>query len=460
MIHSFRQNGLCLAIDTPSGAVHVLDETAFFVLNAVSREELLSGILPQHLQKQETPHSAGAIRQSFDELHGLAEAGLLYSEDNYSAFTDKLGLAPVKAMCLHVAHDCNLRCKYCFASTGNFGGSRSLMNLETARAAIDLLVRLSDNRRNLEVDFFGGEPLMNFEVVRQTVDYARSIEDRAGKHFRFTITTNGLGLDADNTAYINREMDNAVLSLDGRKPVNDAMRVTPSGAGSYDIIVPKYQKLVAQRGAKEYYVRGTYTSGNLDFDKDVLALAKLGFEQISVEPVVGPDTDSYAIKPEHLPKIKQSYEALVDAMRTRNRDKPSSFNFFHFMLDLDNGPCAVKRLKGCGSGNEYVAVTPDGEIYPCHQFVGNPDFLMGYVHSGITNRHIKEDFSKAHLLNKTDCAQCWAKYHCSGGCNANNYTFGDSILKPHRLSCELEKMRLECAIALRAYLSLESANAE
>ncbi len=291
---------------------------------------------------------------------------------------------------------------------------------------------------------------MNFEVVRQAVEYARSIENNAHKHFRFTLTTNGLGLNDENTAYINREMDNVVLSLDGRKDVNDGMRVTKSGGGSYDIIVPKYQKLVRQRAGKEYYVRGTYTSANLDFHKDVLELARLGFEQISVEPVVGPDTDDYAIKAEHLPTIKQSYDALLTNMLAERQSGQPPFNFFHFMLDLDNGPCAIKRLKGCGSGNEYLAVTPEGDIFPCHQFVGNQQFLMGDVRSGLTNMRIKEEFSRAHLLNKADCAQCWAKYHCSGGCNANNHTYGGSVMKPHKLSCELEKMRLECAIALKA----------
>ncbi|NLW79852.1 MAG: thioether cross-link-forming SCIFF peptide maturase [Ruminococcaceae bacterium] len=450
MIHLFKRAGFFLALDVGSGAVHVLDEPAYRLLESIDEAALRSRdkkVVPANLYDN---FGQDTVDNCFDELLLLLNNDLLFSNDDYSEFSSELGPAPVKAMCLHIAHDCNLRCRYCFASTGGFGGTRKLMPFEVAKKAIDMLIAASGDRRNLEVDFFGGEPLMNFEVVRQTVEYAKNIQDKHGKQFRFTLTTNGLGLNAENIVFINEEMGNVVLSLDGRRDVNDKMRPQVNGVGSYDIIVPRYQQLLAKRGNKEYYVRGTYTAHNLDFDNDVLELYGLGFDQISVEPVVGPETDSYAIQESDIPAIEHSYTRLMETMIERKQQGSGTFNFFHFMLDLDNGPCAIKRLKGCGSGNEYLAVTPDGELYPCHQFVGNEHFKMGTVDTGVTQPQLMRQFADAHLLNKPTCQNCWAKYFCSGGCNANNHTFTGSIYEPHHLSCELEKIRLECAIAIQA----------
>lgn len=455
MIHTFKRAGMNLVLDSGSGAVHVMSDSAFDLLNIVSQEELINKQIVADTSSLKDKYSSEEIEKAFNELTTLVEQNLLYTDDQYLEFKDKVGDEPIKAMCLHMAHDCNLRCKYCFASTGDFGHGRKLMDFETAKESIDLLLKLSDGRRNLEVDFFGGEPMMNFAVLQKTVDYARSLEKEHNKNFRFTVTTNGLTLNDDNIEYINREMSNVVLSIDGRKEVNDRMRVRVDGSGSYDTIVPKLQKLVAGRGDKEYYVRGTYTRYNLDFDKDVLNLYDLGFDQISVEPVVGPETDDYSIRPQDIPEIEASYERLMNEMiDRRTKNKKDNFNFFHFMVDLSNGPCAIKRLKGCGSGNEYIAITPDGDVYPCHQFVGNTDFKMGDTEKGIERTDLKEDFSKANLFNKPTCQNCWAKFFCSGGCNANNYAFNGSVYDPHELSCELEKIRLECAIALQAAVAL------
>lgn len=454
MIHLFERAGMKIALDTGSGAVHVLDAPAYDMLLLLTEEELKSAKLTSNLSEFKNNHSNTDVESLFNELVALTKQGLLYADDSYQEFEERVSEdAPVKAMCLHMAHDCNLRCKYCFASTGDFGTGRKLMTFEVAKQAIDNLVKLSGNRRNLEVDFFGGEPMLNFEVVKQTVEYARSIEKENNKNFRFTMTTNGLTLNDENIAYINKEMSNVVLSIDGRKEVNDRMRVRVDGSGSFDSIVPKYQKLVQNRGDKEYYVRGTYTRYNTDFDKDVLELYDLGFDQISVEPVVGPETDDYTIRPEDIPAIEASYERLMNSLIQRRKARKDNFNFFHFMLDLENGPCAIKRLKGCGSGNEYVAITPDGEIYPCHQFVGNEAFIMGDTDKGLTNKELKETFAKGNLFHKPTCLQCWAKFFCSGGCNANNQNFNNSIYDPYKLSCELEMIRLECAIALQAALA-------
>lgn len=453
MIHLFNRAGMLLALDTGSGAVHILDTPAYALLQTLTENELRSGNIVTDISALEATYNSEVISSTFTELCTLVNSGLLYADDSYSEFEEKLVAAPVKAMCLHIAHDCNLRCRYCFASTGGFGGTRKLMDFNTAKKSIDMLISLSEGRRNLEVDFFGGEPLMNFDVVRQTVAYARSIEKEHGKNFRFTLTTNGLMLTDDVIDFINKEMSNVVLSIDGRKEINDKLRVRIDGGGSYDTIVPKFQKLVAGREDKEYYVRGTYTRYNLDFDKDVLSLYDLGFDQISVEPVVGPETDDYAIQESDIPAIEASYDRLMQELLRRRIAKKGNFNFFHFMLDLDNGPCAIKRLKGCGSGNEYIAITPDGEIYPCHQFVGNTAFEMGSVDAGIQRNELKEEFAAANIFNKPECQECWAKFFCSGGCNANNNTFRGSIYKPHTLACELEKIRLECAIAIQAALA-------
>ena len=458
MVHAFQRAGMYLALDAGSGAVHVLDAPAFDLLCALSEADIRTQnrtAIPPELACR---HAGESLAQALAELARLTEEGTLFAPDDYTEFASALGLAPVKAMCLHLAHDCNLRCRYCFASTGGFGGQRKLMPFNVAKSAIDMLVKLSGERCNLEVDFFGGEPLMNFDVLKQTVDYARSIESNNGKRFRFTVTTNGMSLNDEMIDYINREMDNAVLSLDGRRSVNDDMRLVPGGGSAFDAVVPSFQKLVQTRAGKDYYVRGTYTKRNLDFDRDVLALHALGFGQISVEPVVTDPAQSYAISTEDLDEIEQSYERIMQDMinRASAGNGGPGYNFFHFMLDLDNGPCAIKRLKGCGSGNEYVAVTPEGDIYPCHQFVGDTSFLMGSVLTGELDTERKAFFAQANLFHKPDCAACWAKFFCSGGCNANNHQYEGSVFTPHKLSCQLEKLRLECAIALQAANALNA----
>ena len=352
-------------------------------------------------------------------------------------------------MCLNIAHDCQLRCKYCFASTGDFGKGRKLMTFETGKHAIDFLLEKSGDRQNLELDFFGGEPLLNFDVVKQIVEYARSREAEFGKKFRFTITTNGLLLDDDKIDFINREMHNVVLSIDGRKEVNDSMRVLANGKGCYDTILPKYKKLVEKRGDKEYYVRATFTNKNLDFSEDVFSLYEAGFDQISVEPVVGDSEEEYALTEKELPAVFKEYENLAKRI-LENEKKGGKFNFFHFMLDLDQGPCAIKRLRGCGCGNDYVAITPDGDIYPCHQFVGIDEYKMGNIDEGTFNLDMKSDFAVCHVYSKPDCRECWAKFYCSGGCNANNYQYMGDVRAAHKISCQLEKKRLECAIMMKA----------
>ncbi len=448
MIHTFTNNNRHFVLDTYSGAVHVVDEMVARML------ALLTPPLPAHcpdelLRQLAAEYTAEQLTAAYQELYTLQQEQLLFAPDSYGTLAENLGEAPVKAMCLHIAHDCNLRCKYCFAATGHFGGGRTLMDAETARKAVDFLVQHSAGRHNLELDFFGGEPMLGFDVVRQTVEYARSLEAQAGKRFRFTITTNCMLLDDDSISFINKEMSNVVLSLDGRPGVNDAMRICPDGSGSYEAVVENCRRLLEHRGYRDYYVRGTFTKWNLDFAEDVLHLANQGFDQLSIEPAICPSERPYALTEADLPVIFAEYDRLAERMANpRPGDKP--FNFFHFMLDLNQGPCAVKRLRGCGSGNEYVAITPEGDIYPCHQFVGIEEYRMGNLHEGSFNPTLKADFARASVYDKPDCAGCWAKFYCSGGCNANNYLYAGNIRKPHTLACELEKKRIECAIALQA----------
>ena len=397
-------------------------------------------------------YSEEDLTETYNDLYELYKMGQLFSDDDYEKFANLMKGAPVKSMCLNVAHDCNLRCEYCFAAKGDFGKGRCLMPLEIGKKAIDFLIEKSGSRRNLELDFFGGEPLMNFDVVKGVIEYARSIEKQHNKNFRFTITTNGLLLTDDKIEYINKEMNNVVLSLDGRKEVNDRLRITPNGKGCYDIIVPKYQNLVQNRGDKDYYIRGTFTRYNLDFTNDVLHMKDLGFEQLSIEPVVSDPLLSYSIKTEDLPAVFDEYERLAKTI-VESRKKGEFYNFFHFMIDLDQGPCAVKRLRGCGCGNEYVAVTPEGDIYPCHQFVGEDDYKMGNLNDGTFDEDMKARFALANVYSKDKCKNCWAKFYCSGGCNANNFKYEGDIRKSHETSCELEKKRLECAIAIKAALA-------
>lgn len=450
MVHKFSQNGLNIALDVNTGTVHLLDDVSYSLLDYAG--EGMPELIPEEAVKElSLRYSMISLDDSWSELYELYQQGLLFSSDEYEQYKNSGDKAPIKSMCLNVAHDCNLRCKYCFASTGDFGGGRKLMPYEVGKAAIDFLVSNSANRRNLEVDFFGGEPLMNFDVVKQIVKYGREIEKEKNKNFRFTVTTNGLLLDDDKIDFINREMSNVVLSIDGRKEVNDSMRIRVDGTGSYDEILKKFKNLVEKRNYQNYYVRGTYTKDNLDFASDVLHLADLGFDQVSVEPVIAKEDVPYALTKADLPRINEEYELLADEMLSRNK-KGKGFNFFHFMIDLDNGPCAIKLLRGCGCGNEYVAVTPEGDIYPCHQFVGQESFKMGNLLDQPFSLDLeqKEKFSKANIFTKIGCADCWAKFFCSGGCNANNQDFNGDILKPFELSCEMEKKRVECAIMLQA----------
>lgn len=453
MIHKFKAKDMNILLDVNSGGVHIIDDITYELLDEIKppfEKECPNEVLCKLSQKYEEDD----IKESYEEILSLYEDKVLYSDDIYGDFANTAVESPIKAMCLHIAHDCNLRCKYCFASTGDFGTGRKLMPFETGKAAIDFLLEKSVGRENLEVDFFGGEPMMNFEVVKQIIEYARSKEEESGKHFSFTITTNGMLLTDDNIDYINKEMYNVVLSIDGRREVNDRMRVRVDGSGCYDKIVPKFKKLVEKRGDKEYYVRGTYTKYNLDFSDDVMHLYEAGFDEISVEPVVENPKVEYAITEEDLDRIYAEYDKLVDRI-AEVKKRGEHINFFHFMIDLEQGPCVVKRLRGCGSGNEYVSITPDGDIYPCHQFVGHEEYKMGNLEDGTFNEEIKKEFAGAHVYSKPACQDCWAKFYCSGGCNANNYIYNGDIHKAHELSCKIQRKRLECAILMKVCEMME-----
>ena len=452
MIHKYKLNGFNIVLDVNSGGVHIVDDATYDMLSYI--EPPLSDEIPQDVLKALSAlYSEEELRGAYHEILTLYHEDVLFSSDDYEKFADMMVSAPIKSMCLHVAHDCNLRCKYCFASTGDFGEGRKLLDAETGKKAIDFLLKHSKGRRNLELDFFGGEPLMNMPVIKEVVEYARSKEAAYNKKFRFTVTTNGILLNDEITDYLNREMYNIVLSIDGRKEVNDKMRPGINGKGSYDVILPKFKDLVAKRQEGQYYVRGTFTKYNLDFAQDVLHLHDAGFDQISVEPVVTDPKNDYALTEQDLPRIFAEYETLAKALIERKK-KGNGFNFFHFMIDLDQGPCAIKRLRGCGCGNEYVAVTPDGDIYPCHQFVGMEEFKMGSVLDDTLNTAMKDEFARANVYTKEECKNCWAKFYCSGGCNANNFQYAGDIHKPVKLSCDMEKKRLECAIMMKAALAV------
>ena len=447
MIHKYKLNGYNMVLDVNSGALHVVDDLAYDILDFTD-ENIQETLSDEALDALSEKYDKNDILETYGELYELYKEGQLYAKDDYEKFASMMVNSPVKSMCLNISHDCNLRCEYCFAAKGDFGTGRELMTLETAKKAIDFLIEKSANRHNLEVDFFGGEPLMNFDVVKKTVEYARSIEKQHNKNFRFTITTNGLLLTDDKIDFINREMSNVVLSLDGRKEVNDKLRVSPNGQGSFDAIVPKYQKLVKERGDKDYYVRGTFTRNNLDFTNDVIKMAELGFDQLSIEPVVSDEKLDYSIKEADLPRVFKEYETLAKEMIKRKKNG-KCFNFFHFMIDLDQGPCAIKRLRGCSCGNEYIAVTPNGDIYPCHQFVGHEQWRMGNVVKNTFSDEIKTQFAKTNIYTKEKCKNCWAKFFCSGGCNANSWQYEGDIAKSHSIFCELEKKRLECALMMK-----------
>lgn len=449
VVHQYKNNGFNIVLDTNSGAVHVVDEIVYDVI-PLFEEHSLEDII----NKLSSKYSKEDITEAYGEVEELKKAEVLFTKDIYEEYIDsfKSRQTVVKALCLHIAHDCNLACKYCFAEEGEYHGRRALMSFEVGKKALDFLVANSGNRKNLEVDFFGGEPLMNFDVVKQLVEYGRSLEEKHNKKFRFTLTTNGVLLNDDIIEFANKEMSNVVLSVDGRKEVHDYMRPTRNGKGSYDIIMPKFKQVAESRNQMNYYVRGTFTHNNLDFSKDVLDLADQGFEQISVEPVVASDSEPYAIKKEDLPKIFEEYDILAKELVKRKK-AGNGFNFFHFMIDLNGGPCVAKRLSGCGSGCEYLAVTPWGDFYPCHQFVGEEEFLMGNVDEGIKRTDIRENFKNCNVYSKDKCKNCFAKFYCSGGCAANSYKFHGSINDAYDIGCEMQRKRVECAIMIKAALA-------
>ena len=455
MVHTFHCLGEYIAVDVDSGAVHVLDKTAYDVLGQV-QTRMPEGPCPDWLAQRLPEYSRQELEGAWSDLQELQKAGLLFTDDSYldpQAAVLMQQDAPIKALCLHVSHDCNLRCQYCFASTGDFGtGHRMTMDVETAKKAIDFVIQRSGNRRNIEVDFFGGEPLMAMDTVKATVEYARSLEKEHNKSFRFTITTNGVLLNDEIMEFCNREMSNVVLSLDGRPEVNDYMRPFRNGKGSYSLIVPKFQKFAELRGDKDYYVRGTFTRKNLDFSKDVLHFADLGFKKMSIEPVVSLPDEPFAIREEDLPQIMEEYDNLAKEYIRRWREG-RGFTFFHFMIDLNQGPCVAKRLSGCGSGTEYLAVTPWGDLYPCHQFVGEEGFLLGNVDEGITNTAVRDEFKLCNVYAKDKCKNCFARFYCSGGCAANSYKFHGSITDAYDIGCEMQKKRIECAIMIKAALA-------
>ncbi len=456
MIHKFKAKDFNILLDVNSGGVHLIDDITYDLLDEVKAP--FERECPQEvIKKFDGWYDAEEVKEAYGEIYTLYEEKMLYSEDVYEQYAETSIVSPIKSMCLHIAHDCNLRCKYCFASTGDFGTGRKLMPFETGKAAIDFLLEKSVDRENLDVDFFGGEPLMNFEVVKEIIAYARSNEKEYGKHFDFTITTNGMLLNDENIDFINQEMHNVVLSLDGRKEVNDRMRTRVDGSGSYDKILPNFKKLVEKRGDKEYYVRGTYTKYNLDFSEDVMHIYEAGFDQISVEPVMEKPEIEYALTEEDLEQIYQEYDKLAERL-SEVKKKGGFINFFHFMIDLNQGPCVVKRLRGCGSGNEYVSVTPDGDIYPCHQFVGMEEYKMGNLSDGTFREDIKKEFAGTHVYSKPACQDCWAKFYCSGGCNANNYIYNGDIHKAYELSCKIQRKRLECAILMKVCEECEGDN--
>ena len=460
MIHQYKNNGYNIVLDVNSGSVHVVDDMVYDVIACIEEENLENTdkiTMYQHLKEKFTDRTED-LSEIVDEIYELKENGMLFSEDIYEksieAFKNRETV--VKALCLHIAHDCNLKCKYCFAEEGEYHGRRALMSYEVGKKALDFLVKNSGSRVNLEVDFFGGEPLMNFQVVKDLVAYGRSLEEPYHKKFRFTLTTNGVLLNDDIIAFANQEMSNVVLSVDGRKEVHDRMRPLAGGQGSYDLVIPKFKKVAESRNQTNYYVRGTFTHFNKDFAADVCHLADMGFEQISVEPVVAPESEAYALVEADIPQILEEYDKLAVELIKRHKEG-KGFQFFHFMIDLKGGPCVYKRLSGCGSGTEYLAVTPWGDLYPCHQFVGQEAFLMGNVDEGITRTDIREQFKACNVYSKEKCRNCFAKFYCSGGCAANSYHFHGNINDAYDLGCTLQRKRVECAIMIKAALSNEEA---
>ena len=453
MVHQYKLGGLNIVLDICSGSVHVVDEVAYDIIadfERTSRESLLEEMKSKYLGQDGITEED--LSECYDQVVALKESGKLFTPDTFQPMAGELKQKTsgvIKALCLHVAHTCNLNCSYCFASQGKYHGERAVMSLEVGKRALDFLIEHSGSRRNLEVDFFGGEPLMNFDVVKDLVAYARSIEKEKGKNFRFTLTTNGVQIDDDVIEFANREMSNVVLSLDGRKEIHDRYRVDYAGNGSWERIVPKFQKLVEARGGKNYYMRGTFTHANPDFLKDIQVMLDLGFTELSMEPVVCAPGDPSELTAEDLPIVLKQYEELAELMIARRREgRP--FTFYHYMIDLSGGPCIYKRISGCGSGTEYMAVTPWGDLYPCHQFVGEEKFCLGNIWDGVTNHTIQEDFASCNVYARPDCADCWAKLYCSGGCAANAYHSTGSVRGVYQYGCELFRKRMECAIMVAA----------
>lgn len=450
MVHQYKLNGYNIVLDTCSGSVHVVDPVAYDIIALYKEKqpqeivgEILARFPEEHLTEQD-------VLECLEDVKYLEDNQKLFTPDVYEnmAFDFKNNNSVLKAMCLHVAHTCNLNCGYCFASQGKYHGERALMSLETGKKALDFLIAHSGTRHNLEVDFFGGEPLMNWDVCKELVKYAREQQKIYNKNFRFTLTTNGMLIDDDVIDFANKEMSNVVLSLDGRKEIHDRCRVDYNGVGSYERIVPKFQELVRRRGGKDYYMRGTFTHANTDFTNDIFHMADLGFTELSMEPVVCDPSDSSALTKEDMPILFQQYELLAKEMVKRKKEgRP--FTFYHYMLDLKHGPCIYKRIAGCGSGTEYVAVTPTGDIYPCHQFVGDTKYLLGNLDEGITNKEIQDEFRHCNAYARPDCKDCWAKLYCSGGCAANSYHATGKITGIYEYGCELFKKRIECAVMIQ-----------
>ena len=452
MIHRYKLNGYNIVLDSASGSVHAVDEVAYDIIGLFedkSREEITAEILGKYKDRGDVTEKD--ISECLDDIQALKDGGKLFAKDTFEPMAGKLkqkSAGVIKALCLHVAHTCNLNCSYCFASQGKYHGDRALMSLDVGKRALDFLIENSGPRRNLEVDFFGGEPLMNWDVVKKLVGYARKREKEAGKNFRFTLTTNGMLIDDDVIDFSNREMSNVVLSLDGRKEIHDRLRVDYAGNGSYDRIVPKFQEFVKRRGDGDYYMRGTFTHANPDFLNDIKVMLDLGFDKLSMEPVVCAPGDEAALTEEDMPVVFEQYEKLAELMLEREKaGKP--FTFYHYMIDLTDGPCIYKRISGCGSGTEYMAVTPWGDLYPCHQFVGEEKYKLGDIWNGVTAKGVQDEFACCNVYTRPDCADCWAKLYCSGGCAANAYHSTGSVNGVYKYGCELFKKRMECAIMIQ-----------
>ncbi len=446
MIHQYKLGGYNIVLDVCSGAVHAVDELAYDLIamfESTDKEEAIAAI-----SKKYPAESVADITECYEQIAALKQNGELFVEDTFEPMAGALKAKTsgvIKALCLHVAHSCNLNCSYCFASQGKYHGECAIMSYDVGKRALDFLVENSGTRHNLEVDFFGGEPLMNFDVVKQLVSYARSIEKEKGKHFRFTLTTNGMLIDDDVIDFANNEMSNVVLSLDGRKEIHDRYRVDYAGNGSWDRIVPKFQKLVKARGGENYYMRGTFTHANPDFLEDIRTMLDLGFNELSMEPVVTAQNDPSVLTEEDRQIVMQQYEKLAYLMLERDADgKP--FTFYHYMIDLGGGPCIYKRISGCGSGTEYMAVTPWGDLYPCHQFVGDEKFRLGDIWNGVTAPEVQNEFACCNVYAREECKDCWARLYCSGGCAANAYHATGSVRGVYSAGCELFKKRMECAI--------------